>query len=333
MIDKKDRIIGALIGTAYGDAMGMPSEGWSKRRIRIQLGEIRGFMPGPLDNIISKGLSPGEVTDDTMNTIFVARMLCENKGRVNSLDFINKIRKWAAESEKSTAVIGPSTAKAFDLLDRGIPMEETGRDGITNGAAMKILPLGLIREKESLDELLKEVHNLCMPTHNTSLAISGAGAVAAAAAAAVNGEKNLEEILDFAKQGADLGRSFGYDVSGPSVSKRIALGQHLVDRGGDTGRILDDIYDLIGTGLSSGESVPAALALVYLSKGEPAACARFCANIGGDTDTLGAMACGICGAMRGTGAFRKEDIRLLEEVNGLNFTQIGEQLSALCCSI
>lgn len=193
---------------------------------------------------------------------------------------------------------------------------------------MKILPLGLIRDKESLTELLKEVHNLCMPTHNTSIAISGAGAVAAAAAAAVSGEENPGKILDFAIQGAELGRSFGYDVSGPSVSRRIALGRDLVDRGGETARILDDIYDLIGTGLSSGESVPAALALVYLAKGEPMACAGYCANIGGDTDTLGAMACGICGAVKGTGAFREEDIRLLEEVNGINFTEIGEQLFA-----
>lgn len=125
MTDKKDKIIGALIGAAYGDAMGMPSEGWSRRRIRIELGEIRSFMPGPEDNIISKGLRRGEVTDDTINTIFTARMLCENGGKVNALDFIKKVREWAAADEKSMAVIGPSTAKAFDLLDRGIPIEET----------------------------------------------------------------------------------------------------------------------------------------------------------------------------------------------------------------
>ena len=91
-------------------------------------------------------------------------------------------------------------------------------------------------------------------------------------------------------------------------------------------KALKDIYDYVGTGISSAESIPAAAALFYLSEGDPAVCAEYAANIGGDTDTIAAMACGICGAYKGAESFKTEDIELLERTNAISFTELTEKL-------
>jgi ADP-ribosylglycohydrolase len=326
MVQKYNRILGGLIGVAYGDAFGMPAEMWSQNAVKQYFGKIEDFLPGPPENMISKNLLRGEVTDDTMNTKFVVEMLSESNGNVDATLFIQKLRNWSNTCDKSIAVTGPSTAKAFAQLDAGIPMEETGKTGVTNGAAMKILPVGFIANYHRLDELVENVTALCLPTHNTSAAISGASAIAAAGAYAVAGENNLDAMLEVACKAAILGSSKGYEVCAPSVEKRILLGKQLVKQCDSDQEAIAAIYDIIGSGLPITESIPAALAMVYLAKGNPILCAKYCANLGGDTDTVGAMACGICGAFSGREAFPEEAITLLEEVNGLSFCAMTDRL-------
>ncbi len=326
MVDKYSRILGGLIGVAYGDAYGMPSEMWSQKAIKLYFGEIKDFLPGPPENTISKNLLRGEVTDDTMNTKFVVEMLSEAGGKVDVELFINKLRSWSKTCDKSTAVTGPSTAKAFAQLDAGVPMEETGKTGITNGAAMKILPVGLIADYHDLEVLVEEVRRLCLPTHNTSAAISGACAIAAAGAYAVAGEKDIDQLLKVACRASKLGEAKGYEVIAPSIDKRILLGKQLVDQSVNDIEAIRAIYEVIGCGLPITESVPAALSLVYLAKGNPLCCAKYCANMGGDTDTIGAMACGICGAFSGGEVFLQKEVNLLEEVNGLSFHTLADML-------
>lgn len=67
-----------------------------------------------------------------------------------------------------------------------------------------------------------------------------------------------------------------------------------------------------------------------MAKGDPLKCARYAANIGGDTDTMGAMACGICGAICGADAFLKEDVELLESVNEIDFEELAQKIWEKC---
>jgi ADP-ribosylglycohydrolase len=64
----------------------------------------------------------------------------------------------------------------------------------------------------------------------------------------------------------------------------------------------EQLYQLIGAGTSTIESVPCAIAMVELAGTDPNRCAILCANLGGDTDTIGAMATAICGALHGVSA-------------------------------
>ena len=69
------RIYGALMGVALGDAMGMPSEFWSRSRITRYFGKITTFLPAPKENEITRGLKAGEITDDTHMTIIVSKSI------------------------------------------------------------------------------------------------------------------------------------------------------------------------------------------------------------------------------------------------------------------
>ena len=336
MQELKRKVKGALLGIAYGDSFGMPTEMWTPEQIRERVGRITDFQKGHPENPISTKLKAGEVTDDTINSVLVIEMLAANHGNVDAMCFIGRLKEWIQSAEKSSTVVGPSTRRAIDLLDQGVPMQETGKLGTTNGGAMKILPVGLVAgiraaadgrifTETDLKSLTDEVEKLCMPTHYTSCSIGAAAAIAAGGAAAISGERDIDKIYSIMTRAAELGERRGNQVCGPSVAARMRMNQYFVTHY-PSEEAQQMIYQYTGTGLPSTESIPAAAALLLLAKGDPRRCAEFTANIGGDTDTMGAMACGICGALAGADAFPEEAQQLLSRVNDIDFEALTDML-------
>ena len=85
------------------------------------------------------------------------------------------------------------------------------------------------------------------------------------------------------------------------------------------------VYELVGAGVTTIESVPAAIAMANLAGRDPNRCAEFCANLGGDTDTIGAMATAICGANSGIGGFNTASLQQLMDVNNVSFDTYAEE--------
>ena len=67
------------------------------------------------------------------------------------------------------------------------------------------------------------------------------------------------------------------------------------------------------------DTVAVVLAFFYRCGGDPMYAARLGANLGGDTDTIGALAAAICGAYSGTAKLDMALIREIEEVNHTDF--------------
>ena len=88
---------------------------------------------------------------------------------------------------------------------------------------------------------------------------------------------------------------------------------------------MEQIYNVIGAGVGIIESVPAAVAIAYYAQ-EPNKCCLLCANLGGDTDTIGAMATAICGAYTGIETYNPEYISTLQKQNEVDFEQYIEIL-------
>lgn len=320
-----EKIQGALTGVAFGDSFGMPVEMWSRQRIAAEYGEIREHLPGNGKNLVSKGFRAFEITDDTISTMLVIEMLSSSGGLVDPGKFMELLKKWAESSPKSSMVIGPSTAKAMEKIAAGVPMEETGLTGTTNGAAMKIIPIGLLHDPQHLDEMVSDVRLLCLPTHNTSSAISGASAAAAAACYGVNGGIDMDEMVTVAGIAAEKGLAWGNQIGAPSVRARLEFGVQYF-KCHSVKESIEFVADIIGTGLPVEESVVAAISFAYLARADPLLCAEYAVQAGGDTDTIAAVACGICGAFCGKNGFDAGIVRKLEDVNGLSFEALTDQM-------
>lgn len=321
------RIKGVLIGGAYGDAMGMPTEFWTQEHIQVRFPRgIEELLPSQEDDFFGRTMAAGEITDDTINTMMIAKMIIENHGMINTERYINQLIQWKNESDIAALVCGPSTLKALEAIERGISVEETGKFGTTNGAAMKISPIGMITDYRDIDALIQKVSMICKPSHNTSIAIQGASIVAGIVSYVVSGGKDIERIWNLAEGIAGQALNHGFRLPSASIVQRMKLAKKII-RNCTITEALENLYEVIGTGVETIETIPSVLAVIEISKGDPMLAAKLSASLGGDTDTIGAIATGICGGMNPN--FSDSLIKDLERTNHLNFDELSIALSLL----
>ena len=310
-ITREERVRGALAGIACGDAFGMPN---SFLRNPVWLTEM---MAGPGDSPYHAGYAAGRVTDDTEQALAITEALEDG---LTAAAVARRLNEWfvSVGGEHSLAV-GPSTKRAMMAYQAQAPLAEIGRTGITNGAAMRIAPVGIyagLRDM-TLEDLIDAVEIACLPTHHTAPAISGAAAIAAAVAAAIRGD-DWEEILSSAVAAARMGALRGAWVYSADVADRILYARKLASKMRSDRELVEAISRVVGAGEPSTESVPAALAIADYAQGVPARAIRLAGNLCGDTDTVAAMAGAVCGAYAGHAGLPDSWVALVREVNELD---------------
>jgi ADP-ribosylglycohydrolase len=314
--------MGAMLGIAMGDAMGMPSQSLSRAEIRAIYGCITDFRDAAADHPVSGGLRAGTITDDMEQSLLLAQHLVDLQGRFDERRWAHSLLDWEKETHARGVndLLGPSTKRAIDALLRGMPASETGRFGTTNGAAMRIVPVGICTPTEPLRRFIRAVEETCRLTHNTSEAIGSAAAVAAIASAGVDGAR-FEDAIPVALEAAREGERHGTPATSGSIStcieKALALasaasGQEAANR----------IAQENGSGVAAVESIAMAFAIVRLAHNDPWQAAVLSANIGGDTDTIGAIACGMASACSGLSSLPKAGVDFVVSVNGLNLAPV-----------
>src|ERR1700734_3353750 len=176
-----ERAAGALYGLAVGDALGMPTESLPRPEIVARYGPLLAeFHPGPPDQPLAAGLPAGAVTDDTEQALLLAGLIIEGDGAVDEAEFARRLLAWEEDmrARGSLSLLGPSTRRALSALLAGTPLTETGRDGTTNGAAMRVTPVGVATPAGDLDLLLRRGVTASRGTHHTGGALAGGAAVA-----------------------------------------------------------------------------------------------------------------------------------------------------------
>ncbi|MBZ9991066.1 ADP-ribosylglycohydrolase family protein [Mesorhizobium sp. BH1-1-5] len=323
-----DRAMGALIGGALGDALGMPTQLLSPARIAELYGHVEDFVAPAADHPVSKGLPAGAITDDTEQALLLGRILVESGERFDHARWVNALLDWERDvkARGSYDLLGPSTKRAIDAINSGVPAEEAGRSGDTNGAAMRIAPVGIMMPPEPLDALVAKVAQTCRATHNTSIAIASASAVAAAVSLGVSGG-DWRAAAGHAVAAARLGAALGHWVTGGDIAARIVWAQALV-RGKAEKEAIKLVVDLIGTGVASQESVPAAFAVLEVAQGDAWRAAVIAANLGGDTDTIGAIAAGMAGACAGLSKLPQDRIAQLHGIDIADVRSLAGDLVA-----
>ncbi|MCS6836974.1 MAG: ADP-ribosylglycohydrolase family protein [Anaerolineae bacterium] len=300
MTSRQDKILGGLYGQALGDAWGMPAY-FDFDDTRRAFGWIEGFLPAPDDHEVHKGLPAARITDDSEQAFSLATEYVK-EGGVTLEATVRAIVGWYDRTGgDESPYVGPSTRRGIQALKRGVDPREAGRMGDTNGAAMRVSPVGLLHPNDPL-AAVEAAYISCIPTHHTNVAISGASAVAAAISVALHDSATLDSVIAAGILGAELGRQKGFKWIGASIARRIELAVNIAHKPVEPLARLRELYDVVGTSLATSETVPAAFGVLAMAQGDPVQTACYAANLSGDADTVGAIACAIAGAFKGFAA-------------------------------
>ena len=134
-----------------------------------------------------------------------------------------------------------------------------------------------------------------------------------------------DEAAALGLQAATAGGRLGSYVPGADVARRIRWALDLV-RDADDDTLLDLVDGLVGTGVATQEAVPAAFAIASRAATDPWRAGLLGARLGGDSDTIAAMAAAMVGACTGLAALPATAVQQVRRVNGLDLEPLVDDL-------
>jgi len=270
-------ILGALVGCAVGDALGLPYEGLTNRRAARLLGP-----PNRHRFFLGRGM----VSDDTEHTRMVAQALCTSPRDPEAFErhLAWSLRWWLLGVP---AGIGLATLRAILKLWMGLGPKRSGVYSAGNGPAMRSPILGAAVEDPDLLRAL--VHASTRITHTDPRAFQGALATAVAAHCSRRGEVTFEAYVDRLRTtqreplcptlDSLLGEVKGSTTAGedtPGFAARLGFGQ----------KVSGFVYQTVPIALHAWLSYPS----------DYRAAVEQTILCGGDTDTTAAIVGAIVGA-------------------------------------
>lgn len=331
------RAYGALAGLALGDALGMPTQGMSPRQIVAVYGSITGLVDGDACQPYAPGMAAGSVTDDTEQALLVASLLVRGRGSfpgrtlLDASDFAHALLGWEDSmiARGSLDLLGPSTKAALERVRAGEDPETVGGEGTTNGAAMRVTPIGVSVSTADPGLFADAVWSSCQVTHATRQGFQSAALVAALVSLGIDSpDSSAQSVRRLAWEAVSFVESLpmrGAWSPEPDVVAQTRRALQLVAGCGHEG--VRRLPELIGTSVACAQAIPSAFALAahyadYRALVEAA-------NMGGDTDTIGAIAGALIGACRGVDVFTDHGLSQVEEVSDLDLATIAAELLAL----
>jgi ADP-ribosylglycohydrolase len=155
--------------------------------------------------------------------------------------------------------------------------------------------------------------------------MSGAGAIAAAVAEAL-GNSTLESVLEAARRGAVIAEKEGYHKGESCLLQKLDEYLALSAATPEESEFLAEVFRRIEYSMDCEDTAAVVLAFFFRCGGDPMHAARMGANLGGDTDTIGALAAALCGAYSGTAKLDMDMIREIEQVNRVSFKEKAASL-------
>jgi len=277
------KFLGCLVGTAIGDALGARREGRGMSRSEdvVSLAE-------KLEQLI--------YTDDTHMTIGIAESLIESKGFNGEHMAQTFIKNYEAEPWRG---YGPGPPRIFGMIKSGEAWYSAAnrlyRGGsFGNGSAMRVAPIGLLYSR-SLEKLREIAYQSSSITHSHELGKEGAALQACAVALALNTPS--DEDID---REAFLSRLQNFIQNrlykGKVAQIRKLLGEQ------DKAKVVA----VLGNGIEAPRSVPTAIYCFLRQPQSYKDTVIYAISLGGDTDTIAAMAGAISGAYLGIEAIPSE---------------------------
>lgn len=185
--DLANAVTGCVCGTAIGDALGLPCEGLTPRRVRALFGGATGGY--------RFALGRGMVSDDTEHTFLVWNALAASAGNGEAFtrELAHGLRRWIAALP---AGVGLATLRAGIRLCFCMPPERAGVFSTGNGAAMRSALIGVVCAWDDNGARLADlVSRSSRLTHTDPQAEYGARAVAVGAACFARHETGAVGVL------------------------------------------------------------------------------------------------------------------------------------------
>ncbi len=268
-------MLGSLLGTAVGDALGLPYEGVPRRRVAA-FGTVRHrFCFGR-----------GMFSDDTEHTLMLAASIISHRQDPAAMQraFARRLRWWLVALP---AGVGLSTAKAIVRLWLEFPAARGGVASAGNGAAMRSAVVGVAYKDDSGNRHAMALA-ACRVTHTDPRAEESAILVAEAAGLAANAiaTEEVVSVLEALVTSEEMKTRF--------AALKVALAAKVT---------VSDYAARIGCERGVSGFAPNTVAVALFAwlrhRGQFEPALRSVIECGGDTDTISAITGGICGAETG----------------------------------
>lgn len=324
------RAYGALAGLALGDALGMPTQAMSPQQIQTVYGHVTGLVDGDKSQPYAPGMAAGSVTDDTEQALLIASLLLKGHGSGLNLDaseFSHALLAWEDSmiERGSLDLLGPSTKAALERVRAGEDPLRVGGEGTTNGAAMRVTPIGIAASTSDRQLFADAVWSSCQVTHATRQGFQSAALVAAAVSLGI--DAGAADVTDLLWKAVAFARSLPERGAWSPDPDVVAATRRALKLAAQPSSSLEWLAEQIGTSVASAQAIPMAFALLARDP-SPRALLQ-AANLGGDTDTIGAIAGAILGASLGVEVFDGYGLAQVEQVSQLDLPSVATDLLAL----
>lgn len=173
----RDRIRGVFLGVGIGDALGMPVETFSPKKILEKYPETKGRIDKyivPTGHKWFDGSPAGSWTDDTELTVATAEAMLLTG---DPLDMDSQAQKHIESmNESGGKSYGGTTRKAVQNLKDGISWKTSGlfgdKTGTGNGVCMKVAPIAVYATLTDLGkDIVPFIVNYSAMTHRTVMGV------------------------------------------------------------------------------------------------------------------------------------------------------------------
>jgi ADP-ribosyl-[dinitrogen reductase] hydrolase len=306
------RFVGAMVGFAVGDALGMPTQFLSRDEIRNYYGKPVTTFVRAHEGHASQFLPQGSYTDDTQMMLATAECLVEC-GSMEPARQADALLSWYLNTTPHRTPMRANEL-ACKHLASGKGWNKSGVFSGGCGAAIRMPPIGLLYFRNT-EALVRAALDDCVITHTDPHAKAASVAVAYLIARLVQSNEHTspgDQVLEIAD------RVHLIDANMAALLRWVTQIVHL--------RPEEALFE-IGTSSDALEAVPAAAYCFLKHPRQFAEAVLAAVNAGDASDSIAALTGSFVGALTGWEAIPTEWKEGVEDSKVL--VAIGEQLAAI----
>ncbi|MFB6986193.1 ADP-ribosylglycohydrolase family protein [Streptomyces sp. NPDC056304] len=272
-VDRQDRAVGAVVGSAVGDALGAPFEFGPAGVYTTRFPDGVGAMCG------GGGWDPGEATDDTQMAVLTAESLLE-RGGLDLPDMFDRFRRWAVGEPKDIGLQTESVLMSGDPWDIAAALHfQSGGRAAGNGSLMRAAAPAVYFARAGRVATMEAARRIAALTHGDRAAWEGTAVLHELIRVALDGGDPLAAVPGVLDLVHEDHRERWAAVLAPGWHPDAAT------------EFNGAVWPCLGT----------ALWALRTTRGFENALAA-AVDVGGDTDTVAAVTGGLAGAVYGFAA-------------------------------